>query len=262
MWPVLQIGPAALPTYPFSLLVGLWLGLWVSAREARRVGLDDDHVYNAGLFGLVAGVLGARLWFVVGHWEAYAGDLTQALALNVTALAITEGLITALIVVLIYLLRHRLPLATFADVAAPGLALLLAVNGLGAFLAGVGPGLPADVPWAVPIFDARRHPVQLYNLLGSLAILGVLFWRRTRKPWPGFNFWLFVALYSGLRLFTEAFRVATPDVITGGGFRLNQLVAWLALLVALVVMAWRGRAAAGAEGEAESLPQPSSTRGG
>jgi phosphatidylglycerol---prolipoprotein diacylglyceryl transferase len=260
MFPVITIGSAILPTYPFSIIVAAWVGLWLAGREARRLGIEDDHVYNAGLFGLIGALLGARFWFVASHWDVYRGDLSQALALNTSALAGTEGLTTGLTISLIYLLRYRLPLARVADVVAPGLVLALAVQALGASLGGVGPGLPADVPWAIDILDARRHPVQLYNLTGCLIILVILYWRRDRLPWDGFNFWLFVVLYSGLRLFTEAFRVTTLEMVTSGGFRLNQLVAWGVLIVALAIMARGAFRLNRLALDPEPLPHPSTNK--
>ncbi|MFQ5614832.1 MAG: prolipoprotein diacylglyceryl transferase, partial [Anaerolineae bacterium] len=240
MFPVISIGSAVLPTYPFLVIIAFWLGLWLSAREARQIEFDDDHVYNAGLFGLLGGLLSARLWYVVENWRIYADDITEAFALNASALAVVEGAATGIIIALIYLMRHRLSIATFADLIAPGLALATAVAGLGAFLGGVGPGLPSGVPWAVPVLNAARHPVQLYNALGSLLILGLLLRRRDRWPWPTFAFWLFITLYSGLRLFTERFRVATPDMLTASGFRLAQLGTLLTLVVALAIIARGG----------------------
>ena len=101
MIPTLSIGPAAIPTYPFLLLIAFWAGLWLAARQARQLGLDGDHVYNAGLYGLIAGIIGARLWFVLSHWENYASDILQAFSLSRSALAPAEGLIIAALVVLI-----------------------------------------------------------------------------------------------------------------------------------------------------------------
>ncbi|MBN1992256.1 MAG: prolipoprotein diacylglyceryl transferase [Anaerolineae bacterium] len=236
MCPTLLIGPVAVPTYPLLLLLALWAGLWLSARRAEQLGLNGDHIYNAGLYGFLAGILGARLWFVLAHWENYAPDLTQAFSLSRSALSAGEGIIMAGIVGLIYLQRNRVPLGLFLDAAAPGLALALVIGPVGAFLGGVALGAPANWPWAVEIAGIARHPVQLYEALAGLMILIILYLARNWRPWPGFQFWSFVVLYGLARLLLEIFR-ARPYLI-GDHYRAAQIMALAAIVVALAVMAY------------------------
>jgi phosphatidylglycerol:prolipoprotein diacylglycerol transferase len=235
MLPTLSFGSLAIPTYPLFLLVSFWLGLWLAARQASKLGLDGDHIYNAGLLGLVAAIIGARVWFVLSHWENYAPSLLQALSLSRAALSVTEGLVIAGIVVLIYLQRSRVSLALFADAVAPGMALAVAVAQAGAFIAGVGLGRETNVPWAVVVGGTTRHPVQLYGAVTTLVIFGLLLALRDR-PWPGFRFWVLVLLYATSRLFLEIFN-AQPQLV-GDGYLAGQILALSAVLVALAVMGY------------------------
>ena len=57
MYPAIQIGPLVLPTGPLTIILSFWILLTVGAREATRKGLNGDHVYNAGFYGLLAGLL-------------------------------------------------------------------------------------------------------------------------------------------------------------------------------------------------------------
>jgi len=236
MLPILSVGSLAIPTYPLSLLLAFWAGLWLAAYRARQLGFNSDHVYNAGLYGLLAGVIGARLWFVLSHWNNYVGDLTQALSLSRNALAPMEGMMLAGLVMLIYLQRQRVPLGLFLDALAPGLALALVIGHTGAFVGGEAIGAPAALPWAIEVGSAPRHPIQLYEAGVSLAVLVILFLCRFWWPWPGAHFWLLVALYSLGRLLLEVFR-AQPALI-GPGFLAVQVVALAALVVSLAVMAY------------------------
>ena len=236
MYPIILVGPAALPTYPLLMLVALWAGMWLAARRAQQLGLDGDHVYNAGLYGFLAGILGARLYFVLSHWENYAADLTQIFSLSRSALSVGEGFLIAGVVVLIYLLRKQVPLGTFFDAAAPGIALAIIIANIGAFLGGVALGAVTDVPWAVEMAGIARHPAQLYDAAAGLVILVVLYLVRNYRPWPGFQFWLFVALYGAARLFFEIFR-ARPYLI-GDNYLGVQVMALAAIVVALAVMAY------------------------
>jgi phosphatidylglycerol:prolipoprotein diacylglycerol transferase len=211
MLPTLLIGSIAIPTYPLFLLMALWAGLWLSAIQAKQLGLDGDHIYNAGLYGLLAGIVGARLWFVLAHWDNYAADLSQAFSLSRNALSPGEGLIIAGLVVLVYLQRQQAPFGPFFDALAPGLALAVMIGHVGAFLGGEALGVPSTLPWAIEVAGISRHPVQLYEAGAGLIILVILYFNRTWRPWPGFQFWLFVTLYSLSRLWLEIFR-ARPAV--------------------------------------------------
>ena len=73
--------------------------------------------------------------------------------------------------------------------------------------------------------------------VASLLILGILLWGARYRPWAGFHFWLFVALYGISRLALEIFR-ARPSLI-GDGFLVGQLFSLGAVVLALVVMAYR-----------------------
>ncbi|MCL4298166.1 MAG: prolipoprotein diacylglyceryl transferase [Anaerolineae bacterium] len=236
MLPTLLLGSVAIPTYPFFLLLALWAGMWLAALQARRLGLDGDHVYNAGLYGLLAGVIGARLWFVLSHWNNYAADLTQALSLSRNALSPLEGAIIAGLVVLIYVQRQNVPLAVFLDALAPGLVAALVIAHIGAFLGGEALGVPAAIPWAVEVAGTLRHPIQLYEAALGLVIGMILYAGRGWRPWAGFYFWLVVALYSLGRLLLEIFR-AQPALIDAGILTV-QVAALTVLVVTLSVMAY------------------------
>jgi phosphatidylglycerol:prolipoprotein diacylglycerol transferase len=236
MYPILLIGSVAIPTYPLLWLVAFWAGMWLAARRAIHLGLDGDHIYNAGLYGFLAGVLGARLWFVLAHWENYASDLTQAFSLSRSALSVGEGFVIAGLVVLIYLQRNSVPLGLFFDATAPGLTLAIIIGNIGAFLGGEALGMPSNLPWSIELAGISRHPVQLYEAIAGLVILGILYLSRKWRPWPGFYFWLFVALYGTTRLLLEVFR-AHPYLI-GDHYLAVQVIALGAIVVALAIMAY------------------------
>ena len=65
MLPILQIGPLALPVPQFSLLLALWLGLSLAENLAPRRGISSEALYNLVFTGLAAGLIGARLGYVL-----------------------------------------------------------------------------------------------------------------------------------------------------------------------------------------------------
>lgn len=223
MVPTVRLFGFTVQAYTIVLLLGVWVGLWLSARGARRLGMDGAHVYNLGFYSLLATLLGARLIYVLDHWAAYRDVLLSVLSPTPMALAWPEGALIGGVVAVVYWSRRRLPVGMTLDAIAPGLTLALMLERLGAFLDGRGFGEPTPLPWGVYLWDEMRHPVQLYETVALLAILGILWWLRERRSFDGYLFTLFVALYTGSRLFLEAFRAETP--LMAGGVRTVQVVA-------------------------------------
>lgn len=231
MMPYLPIFGLSIPAYTLLLFIAVWAGLWLAAQEARRLGMDGDAVHNVGFYGLIATVLGARMSYVLGNWPAYWSAPLSALSLTPTAFAWPQGAIIGLVVALVYRKHYELPFASTLDAAAPGLALALAIIRFGAFLDGSGFGEPTTLPWGVYLWGEARHPVQLYELAALAVILAVLWRMRVERPFKGYTFTLFVALYAGSRLLLETFRAGAP--LTAGGVRLVQPIALVVLLGAV-----------------------------
>lgn len=231
MLPVLRIGPAALQTSPLVLVLGFWLALELAGRQGARRGIDGGTIQTAGVLGAVAGILVARLGYVVQYWPLYRDNLLGIVSLTPEALSLLPGLAAGLAAGGGYLALKQVPLRPWLDAMAPGLAVFAAASALASFLAGTAFGLESDVPWAIALWDAHRQPVQLYELAGSMLILGLLLRVGQNVPAPGLGFLLFVALYGGLRVLLEPLQA--ESVLLAGGLRSVQVVGLLAVMRAL-----------------------------
>jgi phosphatidylglycerol:prolipoprotein diacylglycerol transferase len=234
--PVIHIGPVVVQLPGLTLLFGFWAALWLAAREAKRAGLREDDVYTPGFYAAAAGLVGARLWYVAAHWEAFAGDPWAVVALNLSTLDAAGGLIVGLMVGAIYAWRKKLIGARWLDVLTPGAALLLAVVSLSNLFSGEAYGVPTTLPWAIMLWDTERHPVQVYEMLAALATALVLL-AALRRAGPGTPALLFLALYSGQRVFLEAFRA--ESWLLPGGWRGVQMVGLVVLGLSLAVISRR-----------------------
>jgi phosphatidylglycerol:prolipoprotein diacylglycerol transferase len=226
MLPVIQLGPLSLPTYPLGLLLAAWVALAVGAWAARRMGLNGDDIYNAGLYGLVAGFVAARLGHVVTYWDAYRAQLLEIFGFNQRAFLLWPGVIVALAVAGWYIYRHRLPLVKVLDAFAPGVLVGIAIADGAALLAGRNAGAPAPqgVPWAVNLWGVARHPVQIYEAVAALAVAALVLWMIARRSRPGAAALVALCGYGLSRWLLEPFRApeATPAIL--GGLRLAQVL--------------------------------------
>jgi phosphatidylglycerol:prolipoprotein diacylglycerol transferase len=158
--------------YGVMLLLGVLAGVALAVFEARRVGLDPDTVLSLCFHLFVAGILGARLFYVIEYWSQFQRPTplaTLGAILNVTqgGLVVYGSLIGALLGGLWFVRRNALPLLATADLIAPSLVLGLALGRIGCFLNGCCYGGVCDAPWAVR-FPSTSEPYAHQRMLGQL----------------------------------------------------------------------------------------------
>ena len=70
-----EIGPLSLNAYGLMIALGVVAAVWLFGRrlEERHIGTREDA--NAiAVWGVVAGVIGARLYHVATDWQLFEGD--------------------------------------------------------------------------------------------------------------------------------------------------------------------------------------------
>ena len=235
MLPILQLGPLSLPTYPLALLLAVWAGLAVAAWAARRRGVDGDHIHNAGLYGLVAGLVAAWLGHVVAYWDAYRTQLLEIFGFNTRSFLLWPGVIAALLVAGWYVYRHRLPWAKVLDAFAAGALIAVALASLGNLLNGRAAGAETALPWAVNLWGVSRHPSQVYEALAALAVAALVLRMIARGSKPGAAALVALCGFGLSRWLLEPFRAESTTLM--GGIRAAQV--WGLGLAAIALAALR-----------------------
>jgi prolipoprotein diacylglyceryltransferase len=231
MFPILQLGPLAIQVPGLFLLAGVWVAVSLIERQAARRKVSPEALSNLVLYGLIAGILGARLGYAARFLNVYLENPLSLFSLNPSTLAPLDGMVAGLVAATIYGQRKKLPLWPTLDALAPGLAAFSVALGFAHLASGDAFGAPTDLPWGVQLWGARRHPTQIYEIglagLVSWAVLRVARWR----VFPGFTFLAWLALTAAARLFLEAFR--GDSVVILGVLRQAQVLSLVALLAAL-----------------------------
>ncbi len=144
-----------IPGYGLMMMIGFLTAIWWGVRRARKSQADPDVILNCGFIALLGGVVGARIMYVMAHWEHFAwrGNTLDFLwrLVNVSqgGLEFYGGFLFAAGGIVLYLWRAGHSLRWYLDIMAPSGALGLAFGRIGCFLNGCCWGGVCDLPWAV-----------------------------------------------------------------------------------------------------------------
>jgi phosphatidylglycerol:prolipoprotein diacylglycerol transferase len=265
-------GQTSLPIYWYGILIvlGAIAGAFLGTVEAKRRGLDPDHVWNGLLFALVFGVIGARLYHIISTLsdpntttlaQQYLSDPISMLNPRTGGLGIYGAVAGGLFGLWIYTHYAHLKFWQWVDIAIPGLALGQAIGRWGNFFNQELYGYPTTMPWGIPIDQLHRlrvpggvdftdltkypvettrfHPTFLYESLAMLVAAGVLLYvsrRYSNRLRMGDMLLLYGMLYPLVRFFTEMQR---PDAWKIADVPTAQIIAVAAFVICGVWFAYR-----------------------
>ena len=218
------------PRHLVLLLAALWIGLALSEKRAERHGMSRDSINSIIYYALFGYVIGGRLLYVISNYSIFLQSPLSVFSINLDLFDPVAGLVIAFIVGVAYCSRPNLPFWSSLNALTPFFATIAIGVSLSHLAAGTAFGSETDLPWGIELWNATRHPAQIYELVAALFIFALLWFRKAVSP-PGSDFLLFVALTAGARLFLEAFR--GDSTLIFGGVRLAQVLAWIVLAAAL-----------------------------
>lgn len=242
---MVQVGPLAIRWYGFLIALAVLLGALWALRLASRRGLDPEKLLDMALWLVLAGVIGARIGYVLTSPSAYfgpGGNWVDAFKVWEGGVSIHGAVVGVLIAMWFYARRHGLNMWSYLDILVPLGALGIMGGRIGNFMNGTDtggrltdwaigftwpePGTPflggfgkflfGDNLWqfgppvcfAVPAGEpCVVHLTQMYGFAVGFILLFVALWALADKRAPGFVFWTFVLWYSVLRsVIEEPFR--------------------------------------------------------
>lgn len=206
---------------------------WITAkRPVRESGLDLKILEDVVTVAVVAGIIGARIGYVV----IFGRDMTllQMLVIWEGGLVSHAGYLFGAAACIAYLKWKQQPVTTWADILAPSVVLGWAVGRIGDFLSWGEFGIPSNLPWAVSAFGTARHPTQIYESLAYLGVFFLAYFLHKKRSWaqmPGMMA-AFTTFGFGLSRFVVDFLRADPQ-----GYRLvSQAISLAVVCASLIAM--------------------------
>lgn len=228
------------PRHLILLVLALWLGLALAETRTEQHTIPKEKLNNIVYYGLFGYILGGRLLYALSNLSVFVQSPRSLFSLNLDLFDPPGALAVAFLVGLVYGSRQKLPFWSTLDALTPLFATLTIGLALSHLAAGTAFGSSTDLPWGIELWNATRHPSQIYELVAALLIFGWIWFRKTDSR-PGLLFLTFAALTAAARLFLEAFR--GDSTLIFGGLRLAQLIAWIVLAIALLASEWLRRVA-------------------
>jgi phosphatidylglycerol:prolipoprotein diacylglycerol transferase len=241
---IFSVGHIQIGWYGVFIALGVGIGLWLTAREAKRRSILPDDIFNGAPWVISAGLVGARLLHVADNWPMYAAN--PAAIFGTGGLAIYGALLGGLIALAVYARVRRLALGRLLDTTAPAIPLAQAVARIGCFINGDNYGVPTNpsLPWSVvwtspnamvPNRTVAYQPAQLYEMVWDLIVFGIMWKLRDRTRGDGVLFLLYATLYSFGRFFISFVR---EDNIHFANLRQAQLIALAVMALAVPLAVW------------------------
>jgi phosphatidylglycerol:prolipoprotein diacylglycerol transferase len=231
-------------------LVAVALAVYLVARWAPRHGISSDDVYATAIWGIIGGIVGARLFHVVDEWRFYSQNPSQIIAIWTGGIAIWGAVLGGFTGGYIYAARRGLPTGVLADITAPAMALAMAVGRIGDIINGEHVSRTTSMPWGIIWSNPKSltfqkyglmptHPAVAYEMLWDIVIFSVLwFVLRGRLRPNGMLFAAFLAMYAFGRFFISFFR---EDRTWALSLTQAQWISIIVLAITVPLLAYRAK---------------------
>lgn len=234
----------------YGMIIGsaILIGFWIAMSEAKRTGQNPEDYLDMGIIGVILGIAGARIYYVVFSWDMYKDDLLQIFNLRAGGLAIYGGVIGAVIAVVVCAKIKKLSAPQIFDTIAMALVNGQMLGRWGNFFNREAFGeytdslfamrLPLDAVRSGDVTELMRenmqmidgvsyiqvHPTFLYESLWCCAVFVLLMVYRKHKKFEGELFLLYLFGYGLGRVWIEGLRT-DQLIIPGVGLPVSQLLA-------------------------------------
>ena len=269
---LIDFGDFTLSWHGVMTFVAVATAVWLVARWGAKEGMIVDSIYSVAVWGIIGGVIGARILHVIDFWdEVYRDDFISVFSVWSGGIAIYGAIIGGFIGGSLYIMirnsewflslwrtvfpfmgeahRANLPgIGRLADITAPALLIAQAIGRVGDVINGEHFAKVTELPWGViythanspGVFRPPTHPAVGYELLFDLVLLAAIWPLRDRLRPHGMFFTLYLATYSIGRFFLSFLSEEFNEYFSGN---LNeaQVVAIIVLLFTVPLLVWKAQ---------------------
>lgn len=248
---MLNLGIFQIKWYSFFIFLAMLTACLIIFKESKKKNVPDNYLTNLIFYGLIIGILGARLYYVIFNLDYYLNNPSQIFAIWNGGLAIHGGLISALIFLIIYSRKNKINILQMLDIIVVGVIIAQAIGRWGNFFNQEAYGniislqalknmhLPKFIIDGMYISGSYREPTFLYESICSLiGFILLLILRATKKLKTGQLTAIYLIWYGIVRFGIETLR---SDSLMLGQIKVAQLVSLLFVIsgIALFIYSYK-----------------------
>jgi phosphatidylglycerol:prolipoprotein diacylglycerol transferase len=243
--PTIDLGPLSIQIWGLFVAVGMLVGLLLSIGRTKKLKgakahkLTSENLYDLFIIVFIFGLIGARIVYALEHFNTFFAEGGIAELINITkgGLSLYGGLIFAALAALIYVKIKKLHFWQAADIAAPGVALGIAIGRIGDYLMGNHIGAKTDFFLGTYYQGDLRHSSSLYHAISGFVIfiIIILFWPFIKRK-EGVTAYLFITLYALTRFLLDFTRSADIIGISDPRFYNLTLSQWISALLFVIFL--------------------------
>ena len=262
----ISIGGFTIAYYGIVIAFGMLIAMFVIQKRAEVTGQSADAYTDITIFGILFGIIGARIYYVVFAWDAYKDDLLSIFKIREGGLAIYGGIIGGVITIFVMCRIKKIAFPKALDTVAMSVVIGQIVGRWGNFFNREAFGGYTDNLFAMqlPVSAVRQHeitaemwehvvqingidfiqvhPTFLYESLWNIGVLIILFIVRNKTKFDGELFALYLALYGAGRFWIESLRT-DQLLLPGTDIPVSQMLSLLLVLSMLALIMIRRRTA-------------------
>lgn len=222
--------------YGLLISLGILLGGYIFYKNAEKVNLDPGKILDYIIAGVPAGIVGARIYYVIFNWNYYLNqdgtiNFLKIINIRLGGLAIHGTLIFAFLAVILVARYHKYNPLDVLDAAVPGVVLAQSIGRWGNFFNSEAHGTPTDLPWGIYVDGQMVHPTFLYESLWCFALFIFLIIFIKKRQFKGQILLLYAGLYSIERFLVEGLRT---DSLMLGPLRQAQVLSLTVVILSVL----------------------------
>ena len=231
--------------YSLCILVGAVLAYIIITKEAKKIKIDSDFISNTIIYGLLIGIIGARIYYVIFNLNYYINYPDEILKIWHGGLAIHGGIIAAAIFVYLYSKKYKENYIRLLDVILPGVILAQAIGRWGNFFNQEAYGIKVSkellqkmlIPKFVikGMFINGQYYLPMFYIESIVCILGfiIILIIRKKSNKIGLISGFYFIWYGLFRFIIEYFRT---DSLMLGNIKIAMLVSVLSIIIGIILI--------------------------
>lgn len=226
--------------YAVCIVLGILVALILCKLSKEKYDVEFDFAVENLIIGIVFGVIGARLYFVLFKLDYYSQNLSKIFQIRDGGLAIYGGLILGAISIIINCKMKKQDVLNFFDYIVPYVAIAQCFGRFGNFFNIEAYGYETNFILRMGIKISNKyievHPVFLYEAISTFIIFLILKFVQKRRKFKGEITLLYLIFYSGIRSFLESLRT---DSLMFFNCRISQILSIVIVFTGIILLICR-----------------------